>query len=198
MSLADHLRELRYRVIIASLGIVAASALAAIFYNQLYLLLMRPYLIAVEMLKESNPNLDTSAVISGVGTPLALALQVCLVSGLVLSSPLWLYQLWAFIAPALLAKEKKYALLFVGIALPLFLLGVLVGYYILPQGISVLLAFTPSSVPVTNLLAIDEFLKFTLQLMVVFGLGFLMPVVVVGLNLMGVVSAKQLGKRAPM
>ncbi|HQY99768.1 MAG TPA: twin-arginine translocase subunit TatC [Propionicimonas sp.] len=194
MSLADHLRELRYRVIIASLGIVAASALAAIFYNQLYLLLMRPYLIAVEMLKESNPNLDTSAVISGVGTPLALALQVCLVSGLVLSSPLWLYQLWAFIAPALLAKEKKYALLFVGIALPLFLLGVLVGYYILPQGISVLLAFTPSSVPVTNLLAIDEFLKFTLQLMVVFGLGFLMPVVVVGLNLMGVVSAKQLGK----
>ena len=194
MSLADHLRELRYRVIIASLGIVAASALAAIFYNQLYLLLMRPYLIAVEMLKESNPNLDTSAVISGVGTPLALALQVCRVSGLVLSSPLWLYQLWAFIAPALLAKEKKYALLFVGIALPLFLLGVLVGYYILPQGISVLLAFTPSSVPVTNLLAIDEFLKFTLQLMVVFGLGFLMPVVVVGLNLMGVVSAKQLGK----
>ena len=76
----------------------------------------------------------------------------------------------------------------------LLLLGVAIGYYILPQGISVLLAFTPSSVPVTNLLAVDEFLKFTLQLMVIFGLGFLMPVVVVGLNLTGVVSAKQLGK----
>jgi sec-independent protein translocase protein TatC len=194
MSLADHLRELRYRVIVAAGAIIAASILAAVFYNQLYLVLMRPYLQAVEMLKESNPNLDTSAVISGVGTPLALALQICLVAGLVLSSPFWLYQLWSYIVPALLAKEKKYALIFIAVALPLFLLGVLVGYYILPQGISVLLAFTPSSVPVTNLLAIDEFLKFTLQLMVVFGLGFLMPVVVVGLNLMGVVSAKQLGK----
>jgi len=71
---------------------------------------------------------------------------------------------------------------------------VLIGYYILPQGISVLLAFTPSTVPVTNLLEVDAFLKLTLQMMVVFGLGFLMPVVVVGANMMGVLSAAQLKK----
>ncbi|MFZ0531075.1 MAG: twin-arginine translocase subunit TatC [Propionicimonas sp.] len=194
MSLADHLRELRYRVIVASAAIIAASLFAAVWYDQLYLVLMRPYLIAVDMLKASNPNLDTTAVISGVGTPLMLALQVCLVAGLVISSPFWLYQLWAFIVPALLAKEKKYAIGFIAVAMPLFLLGVTVGYLVLPQGISVLLSFTPSSVPVTNLLDVNDFLKLTLQLMVIFGVGFLMPVVVVGLNLLGVVTAKQLAK----
>ena len=194
MSLADHLRELRYRLIVSVAAIAVTTGLAAVWYNQLYLVLMRPYLLAVEMLEASKPDLTTSTVISGVGTPLILALQVCLVAGLVLASPVWLYQLWAFIVPALLAKEKKYAMAFLSAAIPLFLLGVLVGYYILPQGISVMLSFTPSSIPIINLLEVNDFLKLTLQLMVIFGLGFLMPVVVVGLNFMGLVTAKQLAK----
>jgi sec-independent protein translocase protein TatC len=194
MTLADHLRELRYRLIVASLGLIVAAAASGIWYQELYLLMMRPYLQAAEMLKQSNPNLNPTTVISGVTAPFMLIMQIALVAGLVLSSPIWLYQLWAYIAPALLAKEKKYALGFLGAAIPLFLSGVVIGYYILPQGISVMLAFTPSTVPVTNLLDINEFLKLTLQLMVVFGLGFLMPVVIVGANLIGVVTAKQLVK----
>jgi len=194
MSLADHLRELRYRLIFSVIAIVIASALAGIWYNQLYTVLMHPYLRAVEMLEATNPNITASTVITGVSTPFLLALKVCLVAGLVLSSPLWLYQLWAFIVPALLVKEKKWALIFLSAAIPLFLLGVLVGYYVLPQGISVMLSFTPSSIPITNLLEVNQFLEMTLQLMVIFGLGFLMPVVVVGLNLAGVVTARQLSR----
>lgn len=194
MSLADHLRELRYRLIVAVVAVVVASSLAAIWYDELYLVLMRPYLVAMELLAASNPNLNPTTVISGVGAPLILALQICVVAGLVLASPVWLYQLWAFIVPALLAKEKKYALAFLAAAIPLFLLGVLVGYYILPQGISVLLSFTPSSVPITNLLDVNDFLQMMLQLMVIFGLGFLMPVVIIGLNLIGVVKAAVLAK----
>lgn len=194
MTLADHLRELRYRLIVATLGLIVAAAASGIWYQELYLLMMRPYLQAAEMLKQSNPNLNPTTVISGVTAPFMLILQIALVAGLVLSSPVWLYQLWAYIAPALLAKEKKYALGFLGAAIPLFLLGVAIGYYILPQGISVMLAFTPSTVPVTNLLDTKEFIKLALQLMVVFGLGFLMPVVIVGANLIGVVSAQQLAK----
>lgn len=194
MSLADHLRELRYRLIVSSAAIVVASLLSGLWYDQLYLFLMHPYLQAVEMLKQSNPNLNPTTVISGVAAPFMLILQIAMVAGLVLSSPVWLYQLWAYIAPALVAKEKKYAVGFIAAAIPLFLLGVAVGYFIMPQGISVLLAFTPSTAPVTNLLDVNEFLKFMLQLMVVFGVGFLMPVVIVGANLMGVVSAKQLAK----
>ena len=70
----------------------------------------------------------------------------------------------------------------------------LVGYLILPQGVSVLMSFTPQSVPITNLIEIDKFLELMLQLMVVFGLGFLMPVVVVAANLAGVLKAAQLAK----
>lgn len=194
MSLGDHLRELRYRLVVSVIVIIVMSLLAAILYDQLYQVMLRPYLLARQMLAESNPNLDPTTVITGVTTPLILAMKVCVVAGVVLASPFWVYQLWAFIVPALLAKEKKYALGFLGAAIPLFLLGVLIGYYILPQGISVLLAFTPSTVPVTNLLEVDAFLKLTLQMMVIFGLGLLMPVVVVGANMMGVLSAAQLKK----
>lgn len=194
MSLGDHLRELRYRLIVSVLAIGLGSLIAAIWYDALYQVMLRPYTLAVQMLAESNPNLDPTTVITGVTTPLILAMKVCVVAGMVLSSPVWLYQVWAFIVPALLAKEKRYAIGFLSAAIPLFLLGVLIGYYIMPQGISVLLAFTPSSVPVTNLIDVDDFLQLTLQLMVVFGIGFLIPVVVVGLNLVGVLRASQLGK----
>lgn len=194
MSLGDHLRELRYRLIVCVLAILAASGLAAIWYDEIYQVMLRPYMLAVQMLATSNPNLDPTTVITGVATPLVLAMKVCVVAGLVVSSPFWLYQLWAFIVPALLAKEKRYALGFLAAAVPLFLLGVAIGYFIMPQGISVLLAFTPSSVPVTNLIDVQDFLTLMLQLMVVFGLGFLIPVIVVGLNLVGVLKAAQLAK----
>ncbi|MGC3956046.1 MAG: twin-arginine translocase subunit TatC [Propionicimonas sp.] len=194
MSLADHLRELRYRLIVAIVAIALFAVLAAVFYDQLYLVMMHPWQQALDMLKVSHPGIDTTTVISDVTGPLMLAIKVCAMAGLVLSSPIWVYQIWAFIVPALLAKEKKWALAFIGAAVPLFLLGVAVGYYIMPQGIVVMLSFTPDAVPVLNLLDIGPFMELMLRLMVVFGLGFLMPVVVVGLNLVGVVKARQLAK----
>ncbi|MDR1431744.1 MAG: twin-arginine translocase subunit TatC [Propionibacteriaceae bacterium] len=192
MSLADHLREIRYRLIVSVAAVILAAGLSAIWYDQLYQLLLLPYLRAVQILADSDPNLHPATVISGVVAPFTLALKTCVTAGLAAASPVWLYQLWRFITPALLDKEKKYLTIFLATAIPLFLAGVLVGYYILPQGISVMLSFTPSSVPVTNLLEVTQFLSLTLQLMLIFGLGFLMPVVVVGLNLLGVVSAKRL------
>jgi sec-independent protein translocase protein TatC len=194
MSLGDHLRELRYRVLVSLIGIVAGMIVVAIFYTQVYTFLTQPWLQARDILSVTNPELSTQMVLSGVTTPLTLAMKICGVGGLVLASPLWLYQIWAYIVPALLAKEKRWAMIFLAVALPLFLAGVTVGYLILPQGISVLMSFTPQSVPITNLIEIDKFLELMLQLMVVFGLGFLMPVIVVGANLVGVLKAKQLAK----
>ena len=194
MSLADHLRELRYRLIVAVVAIILFAILAAIFYDQLYVVMMHPWQQALDMLKHTHPHIDTTTVISDVTGPLMLAIKVCVVAGLVLASPIWIFQVWAFIVPALHAKEKKWALAFIGAAVPLFLLGVLTGYYILPQGIVMLLSFTPDAVPVLNLLDIGPFMELMLRLMVIFGIGFLMPVVVVGLNLTGVVKARQLAK----
>ena len=90
--------------------------------------------------------------------------------------------------------DLRFKTLALAAAVPLFLLGVAVGYYIMPQGIAVMLSFTPDSVPVLNLLDVGPFLELMLRLMVIFGLGFLLPVVVVGLNLVGVVKASQLAK----
>lgn len=194
MSLTDHLRELRYRLIVSIVAIAVFAGVSAIFYETLYQVMMRPYQLAIAMLAESHPGIETTTVISGVTAPLMLAIKVCAMAGLVLASPIWVYQIWAFIVPALLAKEKKWALAFLAAGVPLFLLGVAVGYYIMPQGISVMLSFTPDSIPVLNLLDIEPFLELMLRLMLVFGLGFLMPVVVVGLNLMGVVKAHQLAR----
>ena len=194
MSLGDHLRELRYRVLFSLIFIVLGMIVIAIFYNPVYTFLAQPWLQAKEILSVTNPELSTQMVLSGVTTPLTLAMKICGVGGLILAAPIWLYQIWAYIVPALLAKEKRWALMFVGTALPLFLAGVAVGYWILPQGISVLMSFTPQSVPITNLIEIDKFLELMLQLMLVFGLGFLMPVVVVGANLVGVLKASALAK----
>lgn len=192
MTLFEHLAELRYRLIVAVLWVVLAMIVCAFSWQELYDLLMQPYLTAAEALQAKRPDAETQAVNIGVTAPMVLALKIVGVAGLIVSAPFWLYQVWAFLAPGLLAKEKKYALLFLGSATPLFLAGVAVGYWVLPKGIEVMLGFTPERVPVTNLLDIPFFLTFLIRLMLVFGLAFLLPVVIVTLNLVGVVGARQL------
>jgi sec-independent protein translocase protein TatC len=125
-------------------------------------------------------------------SPLTLSLKVSALAGAIVTAPIWLYQLWAFIVPGLLAKEKKWALIFIGVATPVFIGGVVVGYVVLPKAITVLLSFTQSGV--TNLQDINAYLSFLLRLMLVFGIAFLIPLVVLLLNIVGVIKAKTLSK----
>jgi sec-independent protein translocase protein TatC len=192
MTLFEHLRELRYRLIVASLAIIVATIACAFFYSELFALLKRPYDLGIAELRANHPEAETELVNIDLTSPLRLAVQVCLVAGLTLSGPVWLYQLWAFIVPGLLAKEKKWALIFIGTASPLFALGVATAYYVLPKAISVLLGFTAEGI--ANLQDINTFLSFMLRLMVVFGIAYLIPLLVLMLNIVGVVSAKQLAK----
>ncbi|OYO02806.1 twin-arginine translocase subunit TatC [Enemella evansiae] len=194
MTLFEHLRELRYRFVVAAVWIVLGIAICAFFYQTLYEFLLQPYNLAAIDLKATRPDANTEVVNIGVAAPMTLAMKIVGIAGLVLTAPFWLYQLWAFIAPGLLAKEKKWAVIFVGAATPLFLSGVAIGYWVMPKGISVMLSFTPQSVPVTNMLDIQYFLTFLIRLMLVFGIAFLLPVVLVVLNLAGILSGAQLGK----
>ena len=115
--------------------------------------------------------------------------------GLVLSGPVWLYQLWAFIAPGLHRNERKWAYVFSGIATPLFAGGIAVAYWTLPKGIEILLGFTPQTVQ--NLVELSKYLDFVIRTMLVFGIAFLIPLVVVLLNMVGVVPAAALAKFRP-
>lgn len=197
MSLADHLRELRYRLIVSLIVIALGMVVCAFFYQQLMELLLNPWVQAKETLNQSNPELTLQAVLDDLVAPFMLALKVTGLAGLIVTSPFWIYQIWAYIVPALLAKEKRLALMFLGAAVPLFLLGVVIAYFVLPQGIIVMMQFTPLGVDVTNLFELNSFLNFLVQMMLVFGIGFLVPVFVVAANLLGLVTADQLRKARP-
>lgn len=194
MALVDHLREVRYRVMISTMAIVITAIAAIFFYNELIDFVMYPYNSAVERLKEVNPGAETMVVNAGVVSPLTLGVIACVMAGILVSSPIWMYQLWAFIAPGLVAKEKKYALGFISAAVPLFILGCAVGYFVWPKGIAVMLGFTPKNMGIVNLLDMSSFLAMEIKIILVFGVSFLLPVVLVALNLAGVVKGHQLVK----
>ena len=192
MTLYEHLRELRYRLIVSVLAIMAGMIVAWFFRYELLDILQQPYFQAIEALKVKNPDTTTLLVNINLTSPLALSLKVSALAGVILTAPFWLYQLWAFVVPGLLAKEKKWALIFIAAATPMFVGGVIVAYVVLPKAITVLLSFTQAGV--SNLQDINAYLSFLLRLMLVFGLGFLIPLIVLMLNIVGVIKAKQMAK----
>lgn len=194
MALVDHLREVRYRLMISTAAIVVTALGAIFFYRELIEFVMYPYNAAVDSLQAANPGAVTMVVNNGVVSPLTLGVIACAMAGVLISSPIWMYQLWAFVAPGLVAKEKKYALGFIGAAVPLFILGCAVGYFVWPKGIAVMLGFTPRDMGIVNMLDMSSFLAMEIKIILVFGVSFLLPVVLVALNLAGVVRGQQLVK----
>jgi sec-independent protein translocase protein TatC len=192
MTLFEHLRELRYRLIVSTLAIIVGMVVAWFFRYDLLDILQRPYFQAIAALKAKHPDANTSLVNINLTSPLTLSLKVSALAGAIATAPIWLYQLWAFVVPGLLAKEKKWALVFIAVATPMFVGGVVVAYVVLPKAITVLLSFTQSGV--TNLQDINAYLAFLLRLMLVFGIGFLIPLIVLMLNIVGVIKAKQMAK----
>jgi sec-independent protein translocase protein TatC len=193
MTLYEHLRELRYRLVVASLAILAGTTVAFIFNKVLFNLLVAPYNTAIELAKKSRPDIKADLIIQGVTAPFTVSLKIALLAGLIVSAPVWLLQIWSFIVPGLLAKEKKWALIVVGAATPLFLAGVALGYYVIPKGIAVLINFTPDSA-VANLQDLGDFLGFMTRVMLVFGLAFEVPLFILMLNVVGVLPAKYITK----
>ncbi len=191
MTLTEHLRELRRRMFVSILAIFVGCVVGWFLYGDISHLLTDPYTTTVRRLAREQ-GIDSQAVIQGVGTPFILQAKVSLVSGLVLSSPIWLYQIWAFILPGLHRNERKWTVLFVAIAGPLFAAGVVLGYVVLPKGLSVLIGFTPNQV--TNLVDLNGYLSFVLRILLVFGIAFEIPLFVVLLNLAGIVRARHLSK----
>ena len=192
MALVDHFRELRARLVKSVVAIVIATIASFFFYDQLLELVTGPYNNAKDML---GGGTRTIIFVSGVGGGLSIQLKLCAVSGLVISSPVWLYQLWAFVLPGLHRHERRWTILFVSIAGPLFLAGVALGYYVLPKGLQVLISFTPADM--TNLNDFNDFFTFEIRMLLVFGISLEIPFFVVLLNLAGIVSGKALGRYRP-
>jgi sec-independent protein translocase protein TatC len=131
----------------------------------------------------------------GIGSAFTFRLKVALVLGLLLASPIWVWEIWAFILPALHRNEKRWVYVLTAAGVPLFLGGVTVGYLVLPKGIQVLVGFAPESIQV--LLNLGDYLSFMLRMVLVFGVAAQIPLVVVLLNRIGAVSARQLASARP-
>ncbi|MDP3889683.1 twin-arginine translocase subunit TatC [Nocardioides sp.] len=193
MALSDHFREVRARLMRVT-ALVAVAAVAGLFvYDDLLLpAVLGPYNDAREAL---GASVETKAYIKGATGPLMLQLKLAGVAAVVLTSPYWLYQIWAFILPGLHPRERLWSRVFAAIAGPLFVLGVATAYYALPRGLEVLIGFTPAALE--NLVEFGEYFSFFTRMLLVFGIAFEIPLFVVMLNLAGVVSGKAIGRYRP-
>lgn len=199
MPLADHLRELRNRLVRSVLAICVVTIVAMFFYKDIVDFLMKPVLDSVgcpggarlsQLTNSGDAKQCAYFTVNGLLSPFTIMLKVSFTTGLVLATPVWLYQLWAFLAPGLHRNEKKYGLFFVGLGVPLFVGGAFFAYKILPTSAKVLLDFTPGGA--NNLLPLDDFLDLLARMIVVFGLAFELPLLLILLNFTGILSGRRM------
>lgn len=195
MPLVEHLRELRKRLVISVLAILIGTIIGWMLFNPLFDILKQPYTTGVAPLLREK-GIKVSLVFNGgVGTAFSFRLKLALVTGLVLASPIWVGQIWGFVLPALHKHERRWAYLLTLTGIPLFLAGMYVGYLVLPKGIQVLIGFVPESVQ--GLTTLGDYLNFVIRTLLVFGVAAEIPLVVVLLNRLGIVSARQLRSARP-
>lgn len=187
MSLGAHLLELRKRLFIAAIGIVV-GAIAGWFLSDFVLDAIRGPIteIGEQQGRVASINWDN------IGGAFDLKVQIALTIGFVVSSPVWLYQIWAFLVPGLTRREKVYSVGFLGASIPLFLAGCVAGWYVLPHIVVLLASFAPSED--TNLITARGYYDFVLKLVLAVGIAFVLPVFLVLLNFVGVLSASSIIK----
>jgi sec-independent protein translocase protein TatC len=186
MPLMEHIREFRNRLIKAVLGIILGMVVGWLVYKQAFNFIINPFCrITIQHTVGCFGKNAHPLVVTGVFDPFFVQLKVAFVVGLIVSSPIWFYQLWAFIAPGLYRREKRWTFAFVGAAVPLFALGGVFAYLAMSRGLRFLLGLTPEGV--RPLITIDTYFGYAMAMLFIFGLAFELPLVLVILNLAGVV-----------
>jgi sec-independent protein translocase protein TatC len=187
MSLRDHLRELRKRLVIAA-GAIIVAAIGCWF---LVPFVLHQLLIPVAAAAHVSHR-DVSGNYQGVTSAFDVQIQLAITLGVVISSPIWLYQVWAFIVPGLKRRERRYVYGFLGAAIPLFLGGCTIGWIVFPHLVELLVSFAPAES--ASFISIDDYVGFVTKLIVAVGIAFVMPVVLVLLNFMSILSGKTILK----
>jgi sec-independent protein translocase protein TatC len=194
MPLLDHLRELRNRLIKAVLALAVGMGIGLIpwVFDRVWALIERPFCTAVINGMTGCHKIGDRLVFSGVFDPFVLRVEVAFFFGLVVTSPVWLYQLWAFIAPGLYRKEKRWTYIFVGTAAPLFAVGAGIAYFAMGRGLRYLLGLTPNNV--VNLPPVSTYLGYFNAMLLGFGLAFELPLALVMLNFAGILTHERIRK----
>lgn len=185
MSLGQHLIELRKRLFRGALGVLVGAIVGFILSPWVLDQISGPI---TEVAKSRNAVLNFSQVTSSFD----LRMQIAIYVGLFLSSPVWLYQIFAFLVPGLTGREKRYTFGFFFTAIPLFLAGCAAGWYVLPHIVTLLSSFAPEGS--ASIMDAKEYLNFVLKLVLAVGIAFVLPVFLVMLNFIGILAARAIIK----
>ncbi|MCA1780967.1 MAG: twin-arginine translocase subunit TatC [Dermatophilaceae bacterium] len=184
MTLSEHFREFRRRLVVSAVAVGATSlAVGLLYFQEVYDLLAAPF----DSYKVANPESLITLNLGEATSPLSLTISLSLFAGIIIASPVWLYQIWAFIVPGLTRKEKRLSLAFIAAVVPLFLGGVFVAYSVLPTALKVLYGFTPPGT--SNIQDTTKYFAFVTRFLLVFGFAFLLPVFMVALNIIGLLAS---------
>jgi sec-independent protein translocase protein TatC len=181
MPVMGHLRELRNRIVKAALAIILGTVLGLIFFGPIWSVVTHPFCSAVISGHSGCKTLGDQLVVNGIFDPFMVRVQVAFFAGLIASSPVWLYQLWAFIAPGLYSRERRWTYLFVGAAVPLFVGGAALAYLVMSRGLHYLLNLAPHGVMV--LPSISTYLSYFQGMILGFGVTFELPLALIILNM---------------
>ncbi|GAB3146151.1 twin-arginine translocase subunit TatC [Micromonospora sonneratiae] len=187
MTLVEHIRELRNRLFRASLAIVVGFVVGMWLADPVFDLLQQPY---CDLPNFRAADGTCQMVQLGPADGFLLKLKIALWVGLIVAAPVWLYQLWAFVAPGLHRHERRYAYAFAGIAAPLFAAGAVLAYFVVQKGLEFLL--TSGVTGLDTSLEVTRYISFVTNLILIFGVAFEFPLLVLMLNFTGVASAKRL------
>jgi sec-independent protein translocase protein TatC len=200
MPLVEHIRELRNRVLKA-LAFATAGAIAGWFIEEpAFKFLTGPYCKLPARVRDGfQPGLpgghqpqDCHLIVTGLFDYFFLHLKLAIVIGIVISAPFWMYQLWAFIAPGLHARERRWTYMFVGTVFPLFAIGGTFAYFAMTRGLHFLLGMLPQTV--VPFISVTSYIGYAIAMLLIFGLAFELPMVMVLLNLAGVLTHKRFAK----
>lgn len=183
MSLGQHLIELRKRLFISAIAIVVGAGLGW-WLTDLFVwdAIQEP----VQRVAEAQGS-DTAIIFPTISSGFDLLLQIAFTLGVVISSPVWLYQIFAFLVPGLNQRERRFTFAFFATAIPLFFAGCAAGWFVLPNIVKLMTSFVPEGA--LSLLTAKEYIDFVLKLVVAIGIAFVVPVFIVLLNAAGILSA---------
>jgi len=190
MTLMDHLGELRHRLIVCLIALAVCAIPAWFLYEPVLNLLREPYCDFIESHPDQVAIEKCTFVYNGVIDGFTTKMKMVLYMGLAIALPIVLYQLWMFIMPGLTERERRYAIPFVASSLILFLAGGVFAYLVLPRGLEFLLGFAGPEV--SPLLTFDRYVSFVVLVILAFGVSFLLPVLLVFLEMVGVLTHQRL------
>ena len=186
MSLGQHLVELRKRLMYAVLGLVLGLVAGWFLVDWVWEMLRVP------VVKLQSEGREATLAYNSITEAFDLRIAISLFIAVIVTSPIWLYQVWAFLAPGLTRREKLYGVGFILAAVPLFLGGVFAAWMVLPNIVRLLASFQPGED--AFFLSARAYIDFTLKLLLAVGVGFVMPVVLVMLNFVGIIRGKTILK----